>query len=129
MALSVDAIRAEMERVDAVRKAMNSLREEINTRLPDGFDRDAILVKVDEVEGECASPDFEAYPGRAAAAYWSLLHSFSRCLYSRKYTDWILWRPEHPHLDATTHMLPLTYLCIFSSRSHCAQQEAGALHS
>lgn len=49
--ITVDAIRAEMERVDAVRKVMKALRDEVVERVRDETDRQAILAKIAVVEG------------------------------------------------------------------------------
>lgn len=51
MALTVDAIRAEMERVDAVRKVVKALRDEVVERVRNDSDREAILAKINMVEG------------------------------------------------------------------------------
>eukprot|EP01134_Creolimax_fragrantissima_P007483 CFRG7483T1 len=65
-ALDVDGIRAEMERMDAIRKAFEKLKTEITNRVDDGYGRTVIMKRLEAVEAvvfnrkeELFSPDFK----------------------------------------------------------------------
>jgi hypothetical protein len=52
MANIADAMRADMERIDACKKVLKQLRDEIIDRVPNKTDQEAVLQKLAAVEGE-----------------------------------------------------------------------------
>ncbi|KNC80464.1 hypothetical protein SARC_07180 [Sphaeroforma arctica JP610] len=64
--LDIDGIRAEMERMDAIRKAFEKLKAEITERIVDGYGRSCVMKRLDAVEAvvfnrkeEMFNPDFK----------------------------------------------------------------------